>query len=266
MVISEARLSGWANAAPTTMAADTHASIRGALGTELGLDVFLQGSYKNRTNTRGSSDVDVIAAYEDVSAETDLAETWSIIRGYVEGKLGNVYASHNVSPGPKCITVLGGGSRLDADVVPALSILAATFDGRREPGILFYDKRRGVPIVNFPKQHYLNGVAKHQATQEWYKASVRMFKTARDLVAGRAANTPSYFLECFLYNAPDDLYGESHQATFVRVLKWLADTDARDFLCQNECLKLFGPAETQWDEGSARSLVRGLASLWTNGG
>lgn len=245
------------------MAATTNASVRAAIGSDIPLNVYLQGSYRNTTNTRGNSDVDLIAEYNNLEPSADLAETWRMVRAYVHGRLSAVYADHNIRLGPNSIKLLGGGNRLNADVVPVLGVNAPTFHGRRTHGILFYNAVTGATIINFPKQHYDNGVAKHQATDQWYKAAVRMFKNARNATTLPKDTAPSYFVECLLYNAPDNCFGESHQLTFSRTLAWLAKAELGSLVCQNECAQLFGNAPTQWSEARARQFIRALADLWT---
>jgi len=66
MAIPETQLTTWANQGAITTAKTTADSVKNALnynGWPSGVDfeVYLQGSYKNDTNIRGNSDVDVVA-------------------------------------------------------------------------------------------------------------------------------------------------------------------------------------------------------------
>jgi len=67
MGIPESQLETWANQGATTTAKATADSVKNALNSysdwPSGIDyeVYLQGSYKNDTNIRGDSDVDVVA-------------------------------------------------------------------------------------------------------------------------------------------------------------------------------------------------------------
>src|SRR5438128_1577977 len=68
MAIPEAQLQTWCSQGATTTAVDTHTSIRYGLETAGSslvrgrtIDIFLQGSYRNATNIRADSDVDVVA-------------------------------------------------------------------------------------------------------------------------------------------------------------------------------------------------------------
>ena len=94
-------------------------------------------------------------------------------------------------------------------------------------GIAFWDLASNM-IVNFPKQHIQNGQDKNSAfrTSGEYKATVRMFKNARTYLANRGRLNsdvaPSYFVECFLFNAPDHLFSANRQQTMQGILAWMS--------------------------------------------
>lgn len=66
MSISEQQLVTWSNAGPDATAQQTHATIRLALEViqrRAGgrpVEIYLQGSYRNKTNIYGDSDVDIV--------------------------------------------------------------------------------------------------------------------------------------------------------------------------------------------------------------
>ena len=65
MPIPESQLKTWSHRGAVRTAKQTHESIRKALEaynwpSEAQYEVYLQGSYKNYTNIRGDSDVDVV--------------------------------------------------------------------------------------------------------------------------------------------------------------------------------------------------------------
>ena len=73
---------------------------------------------------------------------------------------------------------------------------------------------------------------------------------------------PSYFLECLLFNVPDHRYGGDYEMSFEDCLRWLADSNLIDFVCQNGVVPLFGSTEEQWDQAKARKLIEELMFLW----
>lgn len=67
---------------------------------------------------------------------------------------------------------------------------------------------KGRSIINWPEQHYRNGVDKNSATGRRYKRAVRILKMLRNEMAKqgvRAAQPiPSFLAECLVWNAPAD--------------------------------------------------------------
>ena len=66
MAISEAQLETWSRQGGTQSATTLHQRIKTALEAapelaKYSVDIYLQGSYRNSTNIRGDSDVDVVA-------------------------------------------------------------------------------------------------------------------------------------------------------------------------------------------------------------
>jgi hypothetical protein len=137
-----------------------------------------------------------------------------------------------------------------------------------DDGITFWTQRGSRQIVNFPKQHWSNGVAKNRdaRTSGRYKATVRMFKNARSAAVDRhllsADSAPSFFVECLIYNAPDNLFMSTHASTYVSIVNWLAHTDMRGFVYGHELAPLFGPSPEQWEITKAQQTVNGLVALW----
>jgi hypothetical protein len=76
--------------------------------------------------------------------------------------------------------------------------------------------------------------------------------------------TPSYFLESFLYNVPDSIFGKEHQQTFIDVVNWLAKSDTDQFVCQNGQMRLFGDTAEQWLAADARQFLGKLVMLWND--
>lgn len=298
MPIPESQLQTWSNPGAVTTAQSTHESIRFALedastSTVKSRDFrcFLQGSYKNTTNIRGDSDVDLVvqcneAFYSDLSGlseqERHLFEStrgtatylFAHFKADVLASLEGYYGSSNVSVGSKSLKLRGGSGRLPADVVPCFQYRRyLRFQGwenhnqRYVEGITFWAKD-GRQVINYPERHYDNGVTKMKGTSNHYKPAVRMFKNARNRLIdkGRIPDklAPSYFVECLLYNVPDRLYGASSVGTFAAVVNHLLEADMSKYVCQNEQLALFGTSPEQWSVHTARTYVNELVWLWNN--
>jgi Nucleotidyltransferase domain len=293
--IPEAQLETWSHQGAITTARATHEQIRNALndsGSNLrgkNFEVFLQGSYKNDTNIRGDSDVDVVVQLNetfrrDLSALPQDQESLYMssypnatyllgqFKADVLRSMRNQFGASSVSVENKSLKLSGGSGRLPSDTVVCLqyrkyqSFLSLNNQSYVE-GIVF-DTQDGRQVINFPKPHYDNGVTKNSATDGWFKPSVRMFKNARDYLVdhGRIINTlaPSYFLECLIYNVPGDKFAGSHQQIYSNAVNWLVNANLDSLMCQNRQLNLFGGSSEQWRVDTARQFISALVSLWNS--
>ena len=293
MGIPESQLITWSKQGAITTAKNSHEVVERALrrhGPSVDYEVYLQGSYKNSTNIDGDSDVDVVAQlnstfYPDLSL-LDLGQraafqrrypgsagyTWEHFRRDVLAALRQGFGYNSVKEGNKCLTVAGGNGRLPCDVVPCLEYrLYRSYTGIGPgswiPGIAFW-ARDGRQIVNFPKPHYENGVAKQKSTSEWFKPVVRVFKNARNAAVRRRYlvedTAPSYFLEGFVHSVPHGQFGQSYASSFCSIVDWWSRADLPQLFCQNGVTRLFGGTPEQWSETSAKQFIGAVASVWNN--
>ncbi|MCY4023147.1 MAG: nucleotidyltransferase [Anaerolineaceae bacterium] len=260
MGIPNNQLETWANPVQHISAMKSHESIRNALALRNWqgslIDVYLQGSYRNHTNVRGSSDVDVVVQY-------DRPGYWEAFRQDVLNDLRRSYGT--VEEGNKSIKVRAGS--FDADV-----IVCEKLSGSVE-GIRFYTHRQYPrrEIKNYPKLHIRNGEIKNQNTDEVYKPTVRIFKNMRNWLIERgrlnAKTAPSYFVECLLYNVPDSNFINVCDCTVLNVLNWLHQNGVRgDLSCQNGQTYLYGNAPEQWSQDRASQYINALIGMWNNWG
>lgn len=295
MSISETQLTTWSNIGPTTTSATIYNSIKTALAVSdsplknQDLDVYLQGSYRNKTNIYGDSDVDVVIQLNsvwgrDLSALPAMQQQlyngtyYDSAYGFFDLKsdtitaLKNYYGSNSVTLGSKSIKVNLGTGRMYADVIPALTykkyeyFYSADLQSYVE-GIKFKDSK-GNEIINYPKEHISNGESKNSyaRTKGEYKPIIRIFKNARSYLINQNMlskdTAPSYFVECLLYNAPDEYFTSNYQSSFLELLIYLTKNLAPDFKCQNEQLLLFGNSSTQWNENDSFKFMGSLLNLW----
>jgi Nucleotidyltransferase domain len=298
VAIPETQLRTWANQGATATAASTYEAVRRALLATTSpvrgrnVDVYLQGSYKNDTNIRGDSDVDVVVQLNDIyysdlsklqaaqrqayeAQRSTASYTWAAFRGEVLSALRAYFGAGSVTERNKCITIAVSSARLSADVVVAAQyrrytrFLSSTNEAHWK-GITFWTQHENRQVVNWPKVHYQNGVHKNHGTRTSgrYKPNVRAFKNARsylvDNVRLPASVAPSYFLECWLYNVDNACFRPTHAETFHDVLVWLATNDSSQFVCQNELVWLFGGTPEQWSRESADRTLAALIHLWDN--
>lgn len=283
MAIPESQLETWSHQGAVTTSKTTADSIRNALNDYdnwpegVDFEVYLQGSYKNDTNIRGDSDVDVVAQlnstfYNNLSDEqkqilelSPASYSWSEFRTDVFKALKDYYESILITEGNKSLKIKANNGRLPADVVVCAQYRKYKSVNKYDyvkGGMCFWSRNDNRQIINYPKVHYDNGVSKHQISSKWYKPSVRMFKNIRGYITGDS--TPSYFLECMLYNVPNSNFGTNYQDTFCNVVNWLNKADLENFVCQNGQLKLFGLTPEQWNTNQAKEFIKNLISLWKN--
>jgi len=178
MAIPVSQLEVWTNQPSSAMASSTYASICTALKSDKSrikgrdVEIFLQGSYKNDTNIRGDSDIDVVVQLNnsfihDISrlsateqylfneSMSDATYTWATFRADVLATLIAYYGVSNVLPDNKCIKIEKGNGRLAADVIPCLQYRSYRhfFDISHQSyieGICFWAQKDGRTIINYP--------------------------------------------------------------------------------------------------------------------
>ena len=206
MAIPETQLDTWSHQGAVTQSKDTYATVKRALESERAsytcrdFEVFLQGSYGNDTNVYAESDVDVVIrldatfyyCLDDLNPVEQAAfqrahpggatYTHAQFKAHVVAALETAFP-RAVTPGNKAVKIAAAGNRRNADVVAAAqyrryytfpSASGATY----AEGICFF-LTDGTQIVNYPRQHSANCTAKHQATNEWFKPTVRILKNIR---------------------------------------------------------------------------------------
>lgn len=288
--IPESQLSEWSTHGSQNGSKRTHKTIRRALAAnvwpdDLTYEFQLQGSYRNHTNIYGDSDVDMILKLNHTflydakalspSEQAELKKlpsakyTWADFRSHAFKALNNKFGK-SVVQGNKSIKIKADQSRLAADVVVCIEYRKYTSLNSSINGIIFYALQDKRWVVNYPEEHYKNGTAKNSRTENRYKQTVRMFKNARNYLVNTKKIShilaPSYFLECLIYNVPDDTFGSNFQDTYYSVLNWMNTTDINKVNCQNGQHKLFGTSAEQWSKNDAKLLFNHLTMLWNRWG
>jgi predicted nucleotidyltransferase len=253
------------------------------------LRVYAKGSYANNTNVRLDSDVDIAVEYTggfyyDGVGDSDDQRTvtkamahiteyagpyaqFSMFKDDVEEALRDVFGSA-VSRENKCITIREGATTLPADVVPCWAyryFYRSLFGAAYHEGTCLFPDRSWDRIVNYPKQHYDNGVAKNNRTSTRYKKTVRALKRLEnDMVEnGAIQEVPSYLIECVVYAAPDRAFASDNFLSIAREVlahgfhatKGPEQTDeANRMLEVNEIKFLFHP-EQKWTRAQANGFT-----------
>ncbi len=290
MAVYEETLSSWGSPpseAEQQKAQNAERGIRAAIsksGTLANhrITVFPQGSYRNHTNVRLDSDVDVCVMCSDVFF-TD----YTFAKGLTEADVGNSPASYtysqfkddvgaalvahfgkpSVSRGNKAFDVHENTYRVDADVVPCFEHRRYMPDRRYIAGTELRPDNGG-SIVNWPQQNYDNGVAKNNRTARRFKTLVRIVKklciVMEEAGVVSARGTPGYLIECLVWNVADSGFGNPRLRDDLRhVLAHLFNETRTDDKCHewgeiNELKYLFRPSQP-WTRQASHDF---LSSAW----
>lgn len=250
--------------------------------------VFAKGSYKNNTNVRLDSDVDVAVEFQEIFywGATDNAAGMSgadlgitpysgsyqpeRFKDDVERALVNRFGASAVDRGNKAIHVRENRSSLAADVVPCFTYRRYYAPGYGY-GPLHYQGIQvhpdsGAWIENWPEQNYENGVAKNNTTSRRYKRVVRILKRLENdmLDKGINAEVPSFLTECLVYNVPnqgfwDDSYQENVRYALVHLYNGTLEGGGADEWVEVNGLKWLFRSTQRWSKTEARTF---LSSAW----
>ena len=197
--------------------------------------VFTQGSYRNNTNVRLESDVDIVVRSNDVlfsdrdalpagTTDADLGlppapYRYSQFKNDVQAALVASFGAGAVVRGNKAIRVRASSARVNADVVAAFEHRRYRRDRSYLSGIEF-PSDAGEQVINWPDQHYDSGVSKNLATSRRFKAMVRILKRLRNRMADEgievASPVPSFLIECLVWNVPTASFGGPTYTADVR--------------------------------------------------
>ncbi|MBY5545982.1 nucleotidyltransferase [Rhizobium leguminosarum] len=294
MAISENQLTTWSSIGSIQQSATTYQSIKSVLNDPKApycgrsFENFLQGSYGNDTNVWRDSDVDIVMRlssvyYSDTSRLTpaDKAHydknfsraeySFALFKQEVGGWLTDNFGK-GVDASGKAIFVPGSGNRRDADVLACAEHREyITYPSTGQPtyreGIVFW-KGDGTQIVNYPKQHSANCSNKHQATDGYFKPTVRIFKNIRNRMIENGwlqeGVAPSYFLEGMLSNVPNSLFGNGYQQTVISCFNHIYGMqDKSQLTCANGIHYLVRPGHSVcWSPDHHATFMEAFKNHW----
>lgn len=204
-----------------------------------GIDVYATGSYRNNTNVRLDSDIDLAVVLRDCIffelpdritvndvglSTTSCKHSYQDFRDDVGQALRDHFGWQTIQQGDKSYKIGQNSYRLNADVTPFLAHRRYTGTKRADGSWEYHEGVELRPrndsnkrVINWHQHHYDNGVAKNTATGRRYKRVVRILKKlkqdmaesgSRDAKAAASA-VPSFLIECLVYNAPKEKFNQS---------------------------------------------------------
>lgn len=300
MAFSENQLETWANQGATASSASTYNSIKTCIeghgwNNDVSFDIYLQGSYRNSTNIRGDSDIDLVVEFSSVFYSnkhelppdqlneyneyySDGKYTLESFKQAVIKRLKEYYGESYVEVGNKSIKVLANSGRLDCDVVCCAEYreynsFSESNTSDYAKGIVFWTNETNDKVVNFPKLHFNNGASKNQNCYSNYKPSVRIIKNMKSrlvnngVISGSLA--PSYFIECLMFNMPITVFqNRTHYSRILAVLNTFhgyTDSELSELICQNSQRYLFGTSDQQWSIEDCKQFRNQLINFWNEG-
>lgn len=234
------------------------------------INVFVQGSYKNNVNVRLDSDVDVgvlsgesfnIGAQNDeLSKRIDsmyprATYQYSEFKSDLENALKKHFGANNVKRGNKAFDIHESSTRVDADVVALIEYRLYSNEIDYSSGVLLYpDNSKPQKIINWPKQHYDNGVDKNNITGRRFKRVVRIMKKLRNEMAENGntylEKVCGFFIECLIWNVPDNILisSDNYYETIRNVIIYIYDELVRkdnylNWMEVSEMKQLFGSSQ-----------------------
>lgn len=233
-----------------------------------GISIFAQGSYRNNTNVRKDSDVDIGILCTDTFffglPEGKTREMFKIgpaTYGYeqykneVEATLVSYFGRAAVTRGNKAFNIHETTYHVEADVAPFFEHRRYNTDGTYIEGVeLQTDKERN-RIINWPEQHYANGCRKNNDTGTRFKSIVRVLKAlSNEMAEQRVGNgdIAGFLIECLVSNVPNARFQNStYTADVTSALVFLYENTKTDEPCR------------EWGEVSELKYLFRLAQKWT---
>lgn len=291
MNVSEENMVWWSKGPGATEAdrcANAETAVRKAIKADdrlaaLDVSVSAQGSYRARTNVRQNSDVDICVRYnatffpdypkgttKEDFGNVDGTMVFTDFKDMVQKALEDYFGKTGVTRGNKAFDVHENTYRIDTDVVP-------TFEHRRYTGKLNADGSHnylpgvgfkpdnGGHILNWPEQTYDNGVERNAAAGRQYKRVIRILKRLRDKMnddgVAIAAKTPSFLIECLVWNADVVAFSKDTYTKMVRHVladvwnRTRKDEDCLEWGEVNELKYLFRSAQP-WTRTDANAFLQ----------
>lgn len=238
------------------------------------IEFIVQGSYGNNTNIKLDSDIDICAMLKDtfydeyregVKRENygfiDGTNNFTEYKNHIIDALQKKFGKENVKPGNKAIYIESNTYRVHSDVVPAFQFRNFRNETKNNPndfieGVKFFTANSD-GIVNYPKIHVKNGIAKNDNTLRRFKRTVRLYKRIRNKMKEDgipvSENIRSFLIESLLWNVPNTIFNS---------------TDSWNDILRNSIISLYNSTKTEegcksWGEVSEQFYLFHSGRKWT---
>ncbi|HUU16227.1 MAG TPA: nucleotidyltransferase [Sedimentisphaerales bacterium] len=239
------------------------------------ISVFTHGSYRNNTNVRKDSDVDIGILCTDIFFHGPLPEGikkeslgfsdatyhYEQYKNEVEEALVDYFGRSAVKRGNKAFDVHETSYHVEADVAAFFEHRRYLSDGTYLEGVELRTDKEARRVINWPEQHYENGVSKNKQTGSRFKSIVRVLKALSNQMTEqnvRAGDVPGFLIECLVWNVPNEQFQHSTYTSDVRAaLAFLFNNTMTHEKCKewgevSELIYLFNPVQKwTWKQAHA---------------
>lgn len=250
------------------------------------IKVFPQGSYKNKTNIKHDSDVDICVMLKDTFfarypegltrenvGNDSSSYKYSTFKNSVERALVRKFGRNEVTRGNKAFDIHANSYRVDADVIPTFEYKSYTGEKSYDGNYLYHSGVKlitdeGVSIINWPEQTYNNGLEKHTSTKRRYRRCIRILKRLRNYMQDQsidaAQDIASFLIECLVWNTPPEGFEHDEYTNNIRwILAHTCNSTRKDQDCKewgevNELKYLFRP----WQPWTMEQANKFLNAAW----
>lgn len=278
--MEESRLQGWS--APISTSEDERcqraermvkeAMDGGQIYGGCNLSIISKGSYKNNTNVRLESDVDVTITCNDffyyklpqgcTIDDMNIAKAeinYQQLHADVVKALCKKFGSENVKIKSKCINIIDNTCRVSCDVTPTFRRRLYRSNKQYHDGVCYYDQRNNF-IENYPEQHFTNGVTKNISTNNFYKKLVRIMKKTNLEISDSGPNNAisSFLIESLLWNIPNtrftsaDSYLEKSKNILQYIYSAINEESVMTWKEVSNILPLFS-SDRKWSPGDVKT-------------
>jgi predicted nucleotidyltransferase len=240
------------------------------------VSVFAHGSYRNNTNVRKDSDVDIGILCTDTLLNdfppgmdrddfglSPATYHYEQYKNEVEEALVDYFGRAAVKRGNKAFDVHETSYHVEADVAAFFEHRRYEKDGTYIEGVALLTDKEKKRVINWPEQHYKNGTRKNTETRTRFKSIVRVLKSLSNDIAGKgiqAGNIPGFLIECLVWNAPNSDFQHSTYTADVReVLAYLFNNTKTYEACKewgevSELIYLFHSSQ-KWTWQQAHAFI-----------
>jgi predicted nucleotidyltransferase len=232
------------------------------------VSIFAHGSYRNNTNVRKDSDVDIGIFCTDtlindfppgmnrddfgLPPATYLYEQY---KNEVEEAIVDYFGRPAVKRGNKAFDVHENRYHVEADVAAFFEHHRYEKDGTYLEGVALLTDKEKKCIFNWPEQHYENGVNKNKQTGTRFKSVVRVLKALSNEMTEqgvRSGDVPGFLIECLVWNVLNDNFqNDSYRADVRSTLAFLFNNTRSYEDCK------------EWGEVSELIYLFHLGQKWT---